>query len=332
MTNELKTDICIVGSGPGGATLAMILARLGINVILVEKSSNINREFRGESISPDSVAILEKLQIMSYIENHGYLQTKYMQVSEKNKCLLNVDFNRFNFDKKFTIDVPQPILISALLTEAKKCPSFIHMPSTRCDSLIFENNIVKGVICKADDSVIKINCSLVVASDGRYGKLRKQANLSAKIKPLARDIIWFMVTKPYDWGDLVKLSFNKDKHIIALPTYPNMLRVGMNIPSGQYKKIRENNISYLHNIVGELDPNLAFNVTNEIKSWAQTSLLDIFTMEVPKWSIDGFILIGDASHTLTPILGQGVNQAIKDAVMLAPIIQYQVSNYQDKTI
>lgn len=195
-----------------------------------------------------------------------------------------------------------------------------------------EEGAVKGIVANQNGEKISIQASLVVAADGRYGKVRKLANLPAKVTPLSRDILWFMVDKPKDWGDVAKVSMEKDQHIIALPTYPNSLRLGLNIPSGHYKKIREHDISYLHNLVARIEPSLAESVKQEIKEWSDTTLLDIFTLQAPKWTLDGLVLIGDAVHTLTPVLGQGVNQAIKDAVMLAPIVEQAVRQNKDKTI
>lgn len=324
MNNILEAEICIVGAGPAGAMLALILARHGIKTILVEKSTNMHREFRGESISPDSVAILDELRIMPYLDKHGYLKTQRMQVVENNQCLVDVDFNRFNYSKKFTIDIPQPILISALLDEAKKHSNFMYLSGTRCESLIINNDKVEGACCTNDELSLQIHSSLIVAADGRYGKIRKLANLPAEVTPLSRDVLWFMVTKPNNWGDVAKLCINKGNHIIILPTYPNMLRIGFNIPSGEYKKIRQKPISYLYQAINELEPSILPQLKKEVTSWANTTLLDIFTAQAPTWARDGLILIGDAAHTLSPVLGQGVNQAIKDAVMLAPIIQREL--------
>lgn len=329
MINKLETDICIVGGGPCGAMLAMLLARQNIKVVLLERTASNIREFRGESISPDSVAILDELNIMPYIEKHGYLKTKHMQVCERGKRLLDVDFSRFKYNRKYTIDVPQVVLISALLEEANKCSNFTYLPNTKCESLIKKNDVISGITCRRNEELITVESLLVVAADGRYGKLRKFANLPAKIKPLARDVLWFMLPMPDNWGEVAKLCLNRNQHIILLPTYPNTLRVGLNIPSGQYKAFREKDISYLYNIVTNLEPTLANLIKKEIRSWSDTTLLDIFTMEVPKWSIDGFLLIGDAAHTLTPILGQGVNQAIMDSVAVAPIISKAIHNNSD---
>lgn len=326
--SHLSTKVCIVGAGPAGAMLAMLLARLGVQVLLLEKSVSTQRAFRGESISPDSVAMLEALKIMPYIEKHGYLQTKYMQVYENQQCLLNVDFSRFKYPKKFSIDVPQSVLISALLQEASQHKNFTYMAGAGCVSLMMEKNTVKGIVANHQGEKIAIHSSLVVGADGRYGKVRKWANLPASIKPLSRDILWFMVSKPDNWGDVAKISMEKDQHIIALPTYPNFLRLGLNIPSGHYKKIRAQDIRYLHHMVARIEPTLAANVRQEIKAWSDTTLLDIFTLQAPQWSLNGLILIGDAVHTLTPILGQGVNQAIKDAVMLAPIVHTAIQQHQ----
>ena len=129
MTKIIEAEVAIIGSGPGGAMLALRLARLGRKVVLIERAANLHREFRGESISPDSVAILEEMGLMPYLDAHGYLETKKMQVFENNTCLLEVDFSQFDIEKKYSIDIPQPVLISALIKEAEKRANFIYLNS-----------------------------------------------------------------------------------------------------------------------------------------------------------------------------------------------------------
>lgn len=323
MPVDKRVSICIVGAGPAGALLALLLARAGVSVLLIERSMLNKRAFRGESISPDSVAMLHHLGIMPAIEKHGYLETQQLHILDAQRCLLKVNFNSFPYLHRFSIDIPQLVLIHAILKEAQKYQNFEFIQGVQCQGLLMENNEVRGVMLEQDQKIRRIQAHLVVGADGRYGKIRSWAGIPAKIKPLPRDIIWFLLPRPKGWGGVAKISMHQDQHLIALPTYPNFLRVGVNIKRGQYAKMRAGPISQLHHLVTRLDPVLSQGLEENLLSWSDTALLDIFTAEVDTWARDGLILIGDAAHTLTPVLGQGVNQALKDAFYLAPIIQKQ---------
>lgn len=322
------TEVCIVGAGPGGAMLALLLARQGVQVILIERALTCEREFRGETISPDGVAILTEVGVMPDIEAHGYIQTKKWQLYENQQKCLDIDFGRFDYPFKYSIDVPQPVLINALLNAAKKYAHFTHLAGARVEQLLEQAGAVQGVVCQlSDGSSLEIHSAVVVGADGRYGKLRKMAGLAAKVRPLTRDVLWFMLPRPSHWGERVKLSILKNQHVVGLPTYPDLLRVGFNIPAGQFKQVREQPIQFLHDRVAELDPSLAQSVKEQIKSWSDTHFLDVFTADVPRWAKKGFVLLGDAAHTLSPVLGQGVNHALKDALDLADVIAEGLAQY-----
>lgn len=300
--------------------LGLLLAKQGVDVVVVEKASSYAREFRGENITQQSVSLLDELGLLSRLREHGYLETHRMEVSENGQCLLKVDFDDFPHRNKYAIDLPQPVLLGALVDEARQYPSFRFLNGLSCQELIRENGRVVGVQCRRRDETVEIRSQLVVAADGRYSRIRKLAELEAVIRPLRRDVIWFRVPRPDTWGNVVRINIRGDHNVIILPTYPDTLRVGFSIPTGGYKEVRAKNIEYLHDMVDALEPRLGPAVREHIRDWSDTTLLDVFTAEVPTWSIDGLVLIGDAAHTLSPILGQGVNHALKDAVILAPIV------------
>lgn len=317
---ELSTEVVIIGGGPAGAMLGWELAKLGRQVVVVEKSTHYERNYRGESISPDSIEILKATGIMADLNSHGFLITEKMEIHENGEKLLTVDFGDFKYPSQFPVDVPQTILLEAIIRRAETLPNFKIIRGYSVDSLIEENGEVQGAICKSKSGKIVLKSQLIVGADGRYSKVRKLGNFDFDKRPVERDVIWLKVDRPKDWGDVVKVKIEASDHLIILPTYPDSLRVGINIAKGGYKHIRGQDISVLHDKVSRLEPLLAEEVKKDIKAWSDTSLLDIFSTTVSTWYRPGLVLMGDAAHTLTPVLGQGVNHAIQDAMVLAPIV------------
>jgi 2-polyprenyl-6-methoxyphenol hydroxylase-like FAD-dependent oxidoreductase len=320
MSELLERSVCIAGAGPGGALLGLLLAKAGVNVLVLEKAKDFAREFRGESLSPDARKLLEHNGLKEYIEKHGYLESKRMDLYENGEHLLRMDIAQADLQNRCVIEFPQPVLLAAIVDEAKKYPNFEIRMGVSCKELIKEDDKVVGVVAGNSDERFNVRSQLVVAADGRYSHLRKLANLEADIKPVARDVLWFTMPRPNKWEAETRIKLKRDKQLILLPTYPDRLRAGINIPAGTYKEFRSKGIEQLYAIVDELEPLLKESVREAVKSWSDVALLDIFTAEVPQWSIDGLVLLGDAAHTITPIMGQGIKHALFDARMISDVI------------
>ncbi|MBP1965614.1 FAD-dependent monooxygenase [Paenibacillus aceris] len=322
MNHVIQADVCIVGGGPAGAMLGLLLAKQSdLEVVVLEQHQAFQREFRGESISQGSVAILDVLGIMDNLKQHGYLQVEGLEMYDKGEKIFSVNFHEFSYEQKFIIDLPQPVLIGAILDKASGYPNFhLKMGATGVE-LFEEQGLIKGVVYREKSGeLVTVNSSVVVDASGRYTRIREMAGIHAKIDHFKRDAVWFRVPRPEGWESATRIKVDGHQHLIILPTYPDQLRVGINIAKGAYQEFRKQDISIFYDTVCRLEPQLDGIVQEHIQSWKDTVLLDIFTAEVSQWSRDGLVLIGDSAHTVSPILGQGVNLAIQDAYELAPVI------------
>jgi 2-polyprenyl-6-methoxyphenol hydroxylase-like FAD-dependent oxidoreductase len=161
----------------------------------------------------------------------------------------------------------------------------------------------------------------VGAADGRYSKTRELSGLPFVKEPLDRDVVWLRVPRPDGWErGSYRIRLHGARHALLIPTYPDDIRVGFNIPKGGLRELRKGGIGALHARLDELAPELAKTVREHVTGWSGTTVLDIFTVATPQWSRPGLVLIGDAAHTLTPILGQGVNHALIDGHTLAALL------------
>ncbi|MER5641549.1 FAD-dependent monooxygenase [Kitasatospora sp. NPDC002227] len=326
MTAALNTQVCVVGGGPAGLALALELARYSREVVVVEQSGHFNRSFRGESISPDSVWMLEQLGILDQVR-HSTLRTERTVITDGGRDVLSADFADFDEPSRFPMELPQPVLLEALAAEAAYHPGFSLLRRTTATGLVYDGERIAGVSCTGPDGPLEIRAKLVVAADGRFSKIREMAGMRYDKIPLERDFVWFKVPIPEGWdGHTLRVRILGDRHGLFIPTVPDLIRIGFNIPKGGLRELRKEGIGALHQRIDELAPELSQGVREHVKGWSDTSMLDIFTAVVPEWSMPGLVLIGDAAHTLTPVLGQGVNQAMVDAITLAPLVNRALSS------
>lgn len=314
-----RTDVLIVGGGPAGALLGCLLAQRGIEVLVVEKQRHLDRDFRGETLAAPSVVTLRALGFGPALDRHGYLETEAVTMRMEGRRVLRVDYGRFGLDV-LPIDIPQPALIGIFNEESAALPGYTYAAGTSCTGLIEEDGVVRGAVLKQGGERAEVRARLVVGADGRFSKVRKEAGIQARVTPMERDFLSFKLPRPAGWGNEAELVVERDKHLVVLPTFPDFLRVGHNLPKRGLAELRKEGFDAFRDGIAAIDPRLAPLLGEHLRSWDDTGFLEIFTAEVEDWARDGLILIGDASHTCTPILGQGVNLAIQDTVCLAPVI------------
>lgn len=316
----MQTDVLIVGGGPAGALLGHLLARRGLDVLVAERQTSLEREFRGETIAAPSVVTLRRLGFGPALDGHGYLPTEGVTMRMEGRRVMHVDYRRFGVGE-VPIDIPQPALIKIFIDAGQAHSGFDYQFGTTFTRLIEQDGAIRGAwLRRRDGSSVEVRARLVVGADGRFSKVRHAAGLTADVQQMARDFLSFRLPRPPQWGQQAELVINRDRHLVVLPTFPDSLRIGTNLPKRSLGALRKAGFDAFRSVVAGLDPRLAPLVQQHLRTWDDTSFLEIFTAEVPQWSRDGLILVGDASHTCTPILGQGVNVAIQDAVCLAPVI------------
>ncbi len=320
MTIPTTADVLIVGGGPAGSLLGCLLARRGVEVLLVEKQTHLDRDFRGETLAAPSVVTLRKLGFGPALRAHGYLETSGVIMRMEGRRVFGVDYSRFPIGA-LPIDIPQPALIGIFNDATRDLPNFTYLGGTTFTRLVESDGVVRGaVLRRRDGAVAEVRTRIVIGADGRFSKVRRASGLAADIRPMARDFLSFKLPRPPEWGNGAELIVDRDKHLVVLPTFPDWLRIGHNMPKGGYGQLRKDGFEAFKAGIGRLDVRLAPLIDAHLRSWDDTGFLEIFTAEMPRWARDGLLLIGDASHTATPILGQGVNLAIQDTVCLAPLL------------
>lgn len=328
------TQVCIVGAGPAGAFLALCLASRGVRVTLLERAVGGKREFRGETLSPAVLALLDRYGLSARLREHRPLEVRGMEMWDAGRRIFHADYEKLESPYKFPVDLPQPLVIDALIAAARLYPNFEFRPGVAYRELIVEGGTVRGARIEAREgkAVSDLRANLVVAADGRYSAVLRDAGLPVERFPADRDFLWFKTPIPPGFGNVVRLKLQKDSHVAVLPTFPDLLRVGMNIPKGGFARYRAQGIESFRAAVAALEPALEPYLAEHVQSFSDLTVLDIFTSIVPQWSRDGLVLVGDAAHTMSPVLGQGVNLAMQDAVVLAGPVFRQLQAHPDETV
>lgn len=315
-----ETEVLIIGGGPAGSLLATLLARRGIRSVLVEKQTNLERSFRGETIAAPSVTSLNRLGFGPALRAHGFLETTSVTTIAEQREVLHVDYRRFA-GQPLPIDIPQPSLIRIFNRAAEELQGYVYLSGWAFSSLIEEDGVVRGaVLSRGRGERVSVRARIVIGADGRFSKVRKASGLAADIQPMARDFLSFKLPRPPEWGSAAQLVIERDKHLVILPTFPDTLRVGHNLPKRGLGELRAAGFESFKRGIMAISPQLAPLVDEHLRSWDDTGFLEIFTAEMEQWARDGLLLIGDASHTATPILGQGVNLAMQDSITLVPVL------------
>ncbi|EOM77253.1 FAD-binding protein [Rhodococcus rhodnii] len=313
-------DFLVVGAGPAGMLTATLLARAGFDVAVLEKAAGLRRSFRGESVSPDSVRILRDLGVLAQVPDGAMRTVLGTTITDDGSRVLTVDFDRLLPGLELPAEIPQDTLLAAVhaVACAPETPGTVDVRfGAKVTALEFDGGRVAGVRYQAGRDERLITAGLTIAADGRYSTVRDIANIEYDKNMLARDFLWMKVTAPSEWdSDRYHVRINRSDHVVCIPTVPDMVRLGVNIPQGGIRDVRERGFDAFRDQVAAAVPELSDALRAEVTGWRDTSMLDIFTTEAERWSVPGLVLIGDAAHTMTPVLAQGVNNAIVDALVL----------------
>lgn len=315
----VQTTCCIVGGGPGGAVLALLLARQGVDVLLLEAHMDFNRDFRGDTIHPATMEVMEKIGLADRLLQIRHSQLKKVAAQTATGLFTIADLSHLKTKYPYVTVMAQENFLNFIVDEAKKYPNFHLVMGAQVDELIEEKGIVCGVRYRGQDGWHEVRAILTVGADGRFSRLRRLAGFEAVKTSPPMDVLWFCLSSKEsdDKGGLTGRFSNQA--IIVLINRFDYWQAGYVIPKGGYQRIRSQGIEHLRQIFAETVPELADRI-DELKEWKQVAVLSVESDRLTRWSRPGLLLIGDAAHTMSPVGGVGINYAIQDAVAVSNIL------------
>jgi 2-polyprenyl-6-methoxyphenol hydroxylase-like FAD-dependent oxidoreductase len=312
---EGRVDCCIVGCGPAGAILGLILARAGLDVTVLEKHQDFFRDFRGDAIHPPTLGVLEELGLIDRYFELPVERDLAIKIVTNEGVLPLADFANRKAKYPYVTYVPQWDFLNLLTDEAKRYPNFRLLMQAEGVDLLTSEGAIRGVRYQTPDGLRELTATLTVAADGRRSRMRTCAGLVPKDFGAAMDLLWFRVsrvaTDPKE--TFVRLA---PGYVFAMVQRGSYWQVGYVVPKGTYQKLRAHEVGALRTILRHALPFLGSRV-EELKSWDLVGFLEVQVNRLTKWHRPGFLCLGDAAHASSPVAGFGVNMAVHDAVAAA---------------
>ena len=313
-----QTTCCIAGSGPAGAVLALLLARKGIPVVLLEEHLDFDRDFRGDTIHPSVMQILDEIGLADRLLELPHTKADSIPVQTATGDVILADLRRLKTRFPYIALIPQTDFLAFITTEASRYPNFRLVMGARVEKLIEEDGYIHGVHYRGLDGWHEVRAVLTIGADGRFSRMRRLAGFEPIRTSPSMDVLWFRL--PRKTGDPEQSGGRlSGGHILIKLNRNDYWQIGYVIPKGGYQQIRAAGLEHLRQAIGEMLPEFADRM-NTIQEWKQVSVLSVESNRLRKWYRPGLLLIGDAAHVMSPIAGVGINYAIQDAVVAANVL------------
>ena len=313
-----ETTCCIAGAGPAGAVLALLLARKGVPVMLLEEHMDFDRDFRGDTVHPSVLEILDEIGLADRLLQIKHTIVQGIPVQTATGTFTLADLRPLKTRFNYIVMIPQARFLEFITGEAKRYPNFTLVMGARVEKLIEEDGYVHGVRYRGRDGWHEVRATLTVGADGRFSRLRKLAGFEPVKTSPPMDVLWFRLPRRQDEPE-ESTGRLADGHILILLNRGDEWQVGYIIPKGGYQGIHAAGIEKLRQNIAQLLPDLADRV-DSIKEWKQVSVLSVESSRLRRWYRPGLLLIGDAAHVMSPVAGVGINYAIQDATVAANVL------------
>ena len=312
------TDCCIVGGGPAGAVLALLLARQGISVILLEAHNDLDRDFRGDVLQPAALDLMGQMGLAARVLDVAIARYPTGAPATPSERTSFPDVARLKTPYPFMTYVPQVRFLQVIVEEGQRCPTFHLVMGGRVEALLTnEGGHVRGVRYRARDGWHEVRAHLVVAADGRFSRVRSLAGLEPLRMPVAFDILWFRL--PRRETDPAPGIVVSNGGWTVLHDRGIDWQVGCSIAKGSYPRVRAEGLEAVRRQIAARVPWLA-DRTNALREWNQVALLAVESSRLRRWYRPGLLLIGDAAHTMSSIGAVGITVAIQDAAVASNVL------------
>ncbi len=316
MPTPIQVQCCIVGGGPAGVMVAHLLARAGIDVLVLEKHGDFLRDFRGDTVHPSTLQAMADLGLLDDFLKLPHTRVDQLSGEVGGKVVHLADFRRLPVAAPFIALMPQWDFLSFLVERSRRFAGFSLMMNAKVSGLLTEADRIAGVEVQTPDGPREVRSRLVIVADGRGSTTRAAAGLTVQDLGAPMDVLWMRLSRrPEDLPEAPLGRLSAGRMFIAIPR-EGYFQCGYVAAKGSFDAIKVAGIEAFRHEVALASPAVADRV-DELRSFDDVHLLTVTVDRLSQWSKPGLLCIGDAAHAMSPIGGVGINLAIQDAIAAA---------------
>jgi 2-polyprenyl-6-methoxyphenol hydroxylase-like FAD-dependent oxidoreductase len=312
-----RTTCAVIGGGPAGMVLGLLLARAGVEVTLLEKHADFLRDFRGDTVHPSTLRLLDELGLWDRFARLPQSKVDHLGFDVDGQEVTLVDFRRLHRQPHpYIAMVPQWDLLNLLAEAAEAEPTFTLLLEHEVTGVLHDGARTTGVRFMSPNGPGELTADLTVACDGRGSTVRAASGLPVREWPVPFDVWWFRLPRDAS-AEYSLIPRTAPGRVLIMIPREGYFQIAYLIPKGTDAELRAQGLEAFRAQVAALAPEAD---TSALASWDDVKLLDVKLNRLKRWHSDGLLCIGDAAHAMSPMGGVGINLAVQDAVGAATLL------------
>jgi 2-polyprenyl-6-methoxyphenol hydroxylase-like FAD-dependent oxidoreductase len=317
-SRTITTRCCIVGGGPAGMMLGYLLARAGVETIVLEKHADFFRDFRGDTVHPSTLQVMRELGLIDEFLKLPHQELQKMEGLFGGTRIRIADLSRVKVNYPFIAFMPQWDFLNFLRAHGKGFPQLKVMMNADATDLIWSGDRVAGVAVDTPEGPLEIRADLTIGCDGRHSMVRERAGLEVEEIGAPMDVLWFRAGRRPDENENLFARLEPGKMMVTFDR-GDYWQCAYVIAKGQYDQMKARGLEAFRADVVSMAPILKAGMA-DVKTWDDVKLLTVAINRLTRWTRPGLLCIGDAAHAMSPVGGVGVNLAVQDAVATANLL------------
>src|SRR3954454_4254838 len=320
MMDQDRVDVrcCIAGGGPAGMMLGFLLARAGVDVLVLEKHADFLRDFRGDTVHPSTLEVMHELGLLDDFLRRPHQEARQLTGYVGGEPVTIADFSRLPTRCRFIALMPQWDFLDFLAENGRHYPAFRLRMRAQVTDLVEEGGRVVGMRAETPGGPLEVRAGLVVGADGRHSTVRARAGLRVEDVGAPIDVLWMRLSRRPGDPEQPAGRFDRGR-ILVMIDRGDYWQCGFVIPKGAFDDIRRKGLEAFRAAIAEIAPFVRDRV-GELRDWDDVKLLTVVVDRLRRWYRPGLLCIGDAAHAMSPIGGVGINLAVQDAVAAANLL------------